>query len=1017
MPPKSWTTGEQTTWLQSYVGRYMQSKALGDQIDFFVKLDEAWFLKWPAEATCLLPSRESGIVPTEEQTTQLATFLDQRKQQLRSWFRNHTKKARESGTKPVRKDDKQSILAALWKDSKRHRDPQLLELWIKKYPDTVKAALQDAGYNTPHAADIKWVERDGELPAESAKRKVKEQAAARMKMWRAVTQAAYEAQGEAVMKEMEADLARIKALKLDAKTMAKLTPELAKMSLEQLEGIIGQIHTLIMEKTGWVGFTMLGGPDPSAGGDLSCSVFSCGHSPAGLSFKESHPDWSTAVSDKFYSWLRRCFSRVDRDAMALSEADDVFDLLPVADDEGTESSATKSKPAPQKGTPGSKAPKRGRKNASPVFHPDQQVDAPAPGSFTTFSASAPTEHTASASSQPPSSHSTPVSSTVEALSPTSPPGGGTTATPPFFSFGPPHLTPPSFSFGPSRLTPPLFSFGSQPTLQSGASSPLNSDMQESKAPAAGAFSFSNTGPDPSAWFARPSSPLDPRTWSQLGGSEDFWASYEGATDPMVLPAGMGGAYPYDFVGGEMDMDAMNGGVDLADMGGGIDVGAMSGVGMVMEDANTGGMFGTQELVTTQPSSPAPLATPPPPPPLQPAAAPLAPQPRLTLLASGAPPRPPQVSTPPAVTPPAARPLPRPIARPRAGPPPPPPQLSPPRPSPMLVSVPRTSPLPPRIARASAIATIAFSSAALADAMKQAQKRAEAEAEADGEEDGGGGEADGDGASDGDRSEEEDVPLAGAEDFFPHSRPMANPPKPVKKSKGEGKAAENGRGRGGRGRGRGRGRGAGTVGRPRKTVPEVDDEPEVEAQEGVLVRGRGRGHGAGANPVGRPRKTVPEEGDNQQEGGAAVDAGGASEGRTRRKRVPLTFYQTYGDNGEIIPLPLDSAPPEMHGRRWSGGEKKGKGAAARKPDLRNWAGPSDLVVLPHLQGAPIPPVPETGRPGRARRPPKNANDDLELLEALKDKAGGKRVGEHEMNSTKKRKVTDEEEEGGRKKRKR
>ncbi|KAJ6522627.1 hypothetical protein DFH09DRAFT_1097012, partial [Mycena vulgaris] len=86
--------------------------------------------------------------------------------------------------------------------------------------------------------------------------------------------------------------------------------------------------------------------------------------------------------------------------------------------------------------------------------------------------------------------------------------------------------------------------------------------------------------------------------------------------------------------------------------------------------------------------------------------------------------------------------------------------------------------------------------------------------------------------------------------------------------------------------------------------------------------------------------------------------------------------------------------------------------ASGPDLRNFAGPSDLVVLPRLPGAPMPPVPETGRPGRTRKAPRNANDDLMLLETLRERAAGQKAGVHDVDLTKKRKLK-EQGGGGRK----
>ncbi|KAJ7683305.1 hypothetical protein B0H17DRAFT_1137792 [Mycena rosella] len=107
--------------------------------------------------------------------------------------------------------------------------------------------------------------------------------------------------------------------------------------------------------------------------------------------------------------------------------------------------------------------------------------------------------------------------------------------------------------------------------------------------------------------------------------------------------------------------------------------------------------------------------------------------------------------------------------------------------------------------------------------------------------------------------------------------------------------------------------------------------------------------------------------------------GAMSRAPRRKRLPVAFLQMYSDNGEIIPLPLDTPPPE------GTNSMRERERAKKKQEVRNTAGPSDLVILPRLPGAPMPPVPELGRPRRERRAPKTANDDTAMLEALVRKA--------------------------------
>ncbi|KAJ7127931.1 hypothetical protein C8R44DRAFT_873707 [Mycena epipterygia] len=206
MAPTRWTTQEQFEWLDAHIGKYLGSKSKGEQIEFFVQLDEAWFALWPAEDLCDLPSRDSGVALDKEEDQRLAKALEKRKAQLRSWFRNATSKTRASGAKAVKKDDQSLIAAALWQDGKRHRDPQLVELYQKIYPDRVRDGLQEAGYHEKHKGDLEYVGHDGKMPDATLKALLRKQAANWLGMRRAVSRAMLETESDEVKEEMEREL-------------------------------------------------------------------------------------------------------------------------------------------------------------------------------------------------------------------------------------------------------------------------------------------------------------------------------------------------------------------------------------------------------------------------------------------------------------------------------------------------------------------------------------------------------------------------------------------------------------------------------------------------------------------------------------------------------------------------------------------------------------------------------------------------------------------------------------------
>ncbi|KAJ7036447.1 hypothetical protein C8F04DRAFT_1181455 [Mycena alexandri] len=323
-------------WLEARLPKYLNAKTTGDQSDFFVALDEGWFKKWPEEAAKNLPAAESGVALTAEEQKTLSDALTARKKQIRSWFRNHTKTQRDSGAVPVKKNDTESMAAAIWKDKTRHRGPQLVELYQKLYRDRVRAALKAAGFYKKHRQDLEWVSEDGEQPDVAVRKTLNEQLSARMTIRRRVTMELLEGEEPEVLEALDQELARLKALSL-TEASSELTPEIAQRSLDQLEGIVDNFHKILREKTGWVGFTMVGGPTPSAGGALSMQVFSSGHTPAGHTFKQAHPNWKTAVSSKFTEFLKLCFPRSARDAMALPDPlENIDDLIQMSDNDADE---------------------------------------------------------------------------------------------------------------------------------------------------------------------------------------------------------------------------------------------------------------------------------------------------------------------------------------------------------------------------------------------------------------------------------------------------------------------------------------------------------------------------------------------------------------------------------------------------------------------------------------------------------------------------------------------------------
>ncbi|KAJ7033265.1 hypothetical protein C8F04DRAFT_1184247 [Mycena alexandri] len=111
---------------------------------------------------------------------------------------------------------------------------------------------------------------------------------------------------------------------------------------------------------------------------------------------------------------------------------------------------------------------------------------------------------------------------------------------------------------------------------------------------------------------------------------------------------------------------------------------------------------------------------------------------------------------------------------------------------------------------------------------------------------------------------------------------------------------------------------------------------------VAAREKGGGRGRGASARGRGGR-----------GGSRGSRGGGGGGRSIADKTAAelgySFMQTYDDDGNVVPLPLDTVvhPSLPDSRRVREVEKaaKGKNAAPRKNPLHNPDGYHDLVVFP------------------------------------------------------------------------
>ncbi|KAK6988865.1 hypothetical protein R3P38DRAFT_2804113 [Favolaschia claudopus] len=313
MPPPRWTTPEQWQWLTDHIARYLEAKMNRTTTDFFAGLEAEWLLKWPERSVLGLPALASGVQLTDEQETALATALDDRRAQLRVWYRNNTKKARAPGSlaaeKPGKKKGKTSLTDALWTDGRGHRGPQMVEVYQKMYGPRIAQAIQAS--NMERSADTDQASPESDLAGPS---KLSDRRKTLMSTRRAVSQRLLATETEEVKRAVAVERTRQKNKET---TATERTPQSTQESIDEMGRVVPHFLDTVRNKTGLIGIALFGGPIPETGGKLGMKLFSSARSASGYTFKDSHPDWNASVADYFAKYLRKCFTREEREAMAL----------------------------------------------------------------------------------------------------------------------------------------------------------------------------------------------------------------------------------------------------------------------------------------------------------------------------------------------------------------------------------------------------------------------------------------------------------------------------------------------------------------------------------------------------------------------------------------------------------------------------------------------------------------------------------------------------------------------------
>ncbi|KAJ7053672.1 hypothetical protein C8F01DRAFT_1235595 [Mycena amicta] len=337
---------------------------------FWPHLHERWFTAYPEEPALglPLPSDPSAQPLTDSQRSDLAKAKKARHgvwkrlrrvyesltslQQLVSWFQRALRKQKGGVTAQAKANPVVDAFVKEATGTGKSRVHQPIEVFQKQHADEIHAEIARRGWSSMNEAtriEALGPDADEESLAEQ-KRQIKQAQAARMHLYKRVSQELWEKASPEVREEVSEQIKRETAEK-EQKTKALeasdegRTPAQYREGVEAIDSVLNLAHDTIERAAGWVGMTITGGPDSMGG--LSVKINCWGTTDAGSTFRQIHPDFEAGIGDPFAEFLTRLFPKSIRDARIILKDDNGAEDVPSGCEsasEGTEAPPSLVKP-------------------------------------------------------------------------------------------------------------------------------------------------------------------------------------------------------------------------------------------------------------------------------------------------------------------------------------------------------------------------------------------------------------------------------------------------------------------------------------------------------------------------------------------------------------------------------------------------------------------------------------------------------------------------------------------------
>ncbi|KAH7905402.1 hypothetical protein BJ138DRAFT_1230021 [Hygrophoropsis aurantiaca] len=294
MAPKAWMSPERAQFLEDHHWneKYRDCQGKKDYSQFWPPLFEAWFAEYP-ERQNIFPLIPSNIPLDDAQKESVSKAVEMRKQQLINSFRN-----RFGSSKDTRKAKNTAGVDVVIKSM----------VAIAPKPKGARVLNEEQAYSKLFYKDRiqqSVVEKFEELPSDLTRGQ-------KLDIVKAVTKAKFEEEDEetkARVTDFIGQLKRQKAEELAKAVEAGETGEADyERAIENLPAVLSKFLDELARVTGWAFTVLMGGPNPSLGGQIDINSFHVGKTELGNLFNRSYPDFETRIMKPYSEFLERVYS-------------------------------------------------------------------------------------------------------------------------------------------------------------------------------------------------------------------------------------------------------------------------------------------------------------------------------------------------------------------------------------------------------------------------------------------------------------------------------------------------------------------------------------------------------------------------------------------------------------------------------------------------------------------------------------------------------------------------------------